>query len=81
MSLPDELDRFVMAKVEEGNYADANEVVLTALRNLEREEREFEVAQSALRADIQEGLESGLAEGDPLGMAQQHLRNLTSLTL
>jgi antitoxin ParD1/3/4 len=42
VTLTDELDRFVLAKVESGRYDNASEVVRAALRKLEREEREYE---------------------------------------
>jgi antitoxin ParD1/3/4 len=62
VSLPDELDRFVTAKVEAGLYANASEVMRAALRLLEREEREYEEKLAALRTAIDEGLASGVAE-------------------
>jgi antitoxin ParD1/3/4 len=62
VSLPDELDRFVTAKVEAGLYANASEVMRAALRLLEREEREYEEKLAALRTAIDEGLASGIAE-------------------
>jgi antitoxin ParD1/3/4 len=62
VSLTKELDQFVAAKVEEGHYANASEVMRTALRLLEREEQEYEQKMTALRAAIAEGLASGVAE-------------------
>ena len=62
VSLTKELDQFVAAKVEEGLYANASEVMRTALRLLERDEREYEEKMTALRAAIAEGLASGVAE-------------------
>jgi antitoxin ParD1/3/4 len=62
VSLPKELDRFVTAKVEAGTYANASEVMRTALRLLERDEREYEEKLAALRAAIAEGDASGDAE-------------------
>jgi antitoxin ParD1/3/4 len=62
VSLTKELDQFVAAKVGAGLYANASEVMRTALRLLEREEREYEEKLAALRAAIDEGLASGIAE-------------------
>ena len=54
VSLTDELDRFVAAKVQEGLYANASEVMRTALRNLEHAEREYEAKLATLRTLIDE---------------------------
>jgi antitoxin ParD1/3/4 len=62
VNLPEKLDKFITAKVESGDYANASEVMRTALRLLERDEREFEEKMTALRAAIDEGLASGIAE-------------------
>ena len=64
VNLTPELDRFVEASVENGRYEDASEVIRAALRNLEREEREYELKLSALRTAIDEGDSSGIATGD-----------------
>lgn len=48
--------------MEGGLYANASEVMRTALRLLEREEREYEEKLAALRLAIDEGLNSGDAE-------------------
>lgn len=65
VNLTDELDRFVLAKIESGRYENASEVVRAALRTLEREEQQYEAKLAALRAAIEEGVASGIAEGDP----------------
>ena len=62
INLTDELDSFVLAKVASGRYENASEVVRDALRTLERREREYETKLSALRASIDEGDASGVAE-------------------
>lgn len=63
VNLTEELDRFVAAKVRSGRYENASEVVRAALRALEREERQYEAKLAALRAAIDEGDASGIAEG------------------
>jgi antitoxin ParD1/3/4 len=55
VSLTPELDRFVAEKVAAGLYANASEVMRTALRRLEQDEREYEAKLAALRAAIDEG--------------------------
>jgi antitoxin ParD1/3/4 len=65
VNLTEELDRFVLSKVETGRYENASEVVRSALRALEREELEYEAKLAALRAAIDEGDASGIFDGDP----------------
>jgi antitoxin ParD1/3/4 len=55
VNLTKELDQFVASRVESGHYANASEVMRTALRLLERDEREYEEKLAALRAAIAEG--------------------------
>ncbi len=62
VNLTKELDQFVASKVESGLYANASEVMRTALRVLERDEREYEEKLAALRAAIDEGDAGGDAE-------------------
>ena len=62
VSLPEKLDRFITAKVESGEYANASEVMRAALRGMEKEEQEYEQKMAVLRAAIEEGLASGDAE-------------------
>jgi len=62
VSLPEKLDQFITAKVDTGEYANASEVMRTALRVFERDEREYEEKMAALRAAINKGLASGIAE-------------------
>jgi len=62
VNLTPELDRFVSTKVEAGLYANASEVMRSALRLLERDERENEAKMAALRAAIDVGMASGIAE-------------------
>ena len=55
VNLTPELDRFVASRVESGHYANASEVMRSALRLLERDEQEYEEKMAALRAAIAEG--------------------------
>jgi len=64
INLTPELDSFIAAKIENGRYESASEVVRAALRGLEREEREYDLKMAALLQAIDEGDASGIAEGD-----------------
>ena len=64
VNLTKELDHFVLSRVKSGRFENASEVVRTALRTLEREERLYEAKLEALRTTIDEGDASGVAEGD-----------------
>jgi antitoxin ParD1/3/4 len=61
VSLTPELDHFIASKVEAGLYANASEVMRTALRLLERDERAYEEKMAALRTAIDKGIASGVA--------------------
>jgi len=64
VNLTPELDRFLLSRVETGRFENASEVVRAALRSLERDERLFESKLAVLRAAIDAGDASGVAEGD-----------------
>ena len=74
VNLTDELDRFVLSKVKTGRYENASEVVRAALRTLEREEEQYEAKLAALRAAIDEGDASGIAEGDVFARVREKLK-------
>lgn len=63
VSLTNELDQFIAAKVADGRFENASEVVRAALRSLEREDQEYQAKLATLRALIEEGIASGDAEG------------------
>jgi len=73
VNLTEELDRFVARKVKSGKYENASEVVRDALRSLGREEQEHRAKLVALRAAIDEGDASGIAEGDVFGRIRNTL--------
>jgi antitoxin ParD1/3/4 len=68
------MDRYVAAKIECGQYANASEVLRAGLRVLERSEREDHVKLEALRAAVLAGEESGVAEGDVMGEVRERIR-------
>jgi len=73
VNLTEELDRFVLTRVESGRYENASEVVRAALRTLEREEQQHEAKLAGLRAAIDEGDASGIDEGDPFARVRDTL--------
>jgi antitoxin ParD1/3/4 len=73
VNLTQELDSFVLARVESGRFENASEVVRAALRTLEREERVYEARLEALRAAIDQGDASGVAEGDVFAQVREEL--------
>lgn len=73
VNLTDELDRFVLARVQSGRYENASEVLRAALRTLEREEQEYEAKLAALRAAIDEGNASGIAKGNAFARVRKRL--------
>ena len=58
-SLGDHFEGFIAEKVASGRFGTASEVVRAALRLLEESEGRVE----KLRRDLEEGVESGVAEG------------------
>jgi antitoxin ParD1/3/4 len=76
VSLPEKLDQFITAKVESGDYSNASEVMRTALRLLEKEEREYEQKMVVLRAAIAEGDASPDAEEGVFERLYAHIREL-----
>ena len=74
VNLTDELDSFVLEKIESGRYDNASEVVRAALRTLEREERQIEAKLAAPRPAIDEGDASGVAKGSSFARVRQMLQ-------
>ena len=74
VNLTDELDRFVASKVKSGRYENASEVVRAGLRTLEREEQHYEAKLRALRAAIDDGDASGVAENNVFRRVRKSLK-------
>lgn len=69
VSLGNYFEDFVEAKITEGRYKNASEVIRAGLRLLEEEENKIEILKNA----IQEGVNSGIAKDfNP----QKHLESL-----
>jgi antitoxin ParD1/3/4 len=69
VSLTEELDRFILSRVETGRYENASEVVRAGLRALEMDEQEHEEKMAWLRQAIAEGDASGAG-----GCSYRHTR-------
>ncbi len=80
INLTPEMDRYVAARIESGQYANASEVLRAGLRELERTEREDAVKLEALRAALLAGEESGVAEGDVMGEVRERMRRRALVT-
>ena len=74
VNLTDELEDFVLEKIESGRYENASEVVRAALRALERDEQQFEAKLAALRTAIDEGDASGVAKGSSFARVRRTLQ-------
>ena len=74
VNLTEELDNFVLAKIDSGRYENASEVIRAALRTLEREEQQFEAKLAALRTAIDQGDASGAIPGDSFRRVRQTLK-------
>jgi len=69
ISLGNYFDEFVKAQIQAGRYKNVSEVIRAGLRMLENEEEKVNI----LRAAIQKGIDSGIAEDfDP----DEHLKSL-----
>jgi antitoxin ParD1/3/4 len=64
VSLTVELERYVQNKVESGLYHSASEVIREGLRLLQEQDMLKEIKLQTLRAEIQQGIDSG--ESTPL---------------
>jgi len=74
VNLTEELDNFVLAKIDSGRYENASEVIRAALRTLEREEQQFEAKLAGLRTAIDQGDASGATPGDSFRRVRQTLK-------
>ncbi len=75
VNLTDELDSYILAKVESGRFENASEVVRAALRTLEREDQHHEAKLAVLRSAIDAGDASGVAKGNSF----EHVRKRLNL--
>jgi antitoxin ParD1/3/4 len=80
INLTPELDQLIDAKIQSGQFANASEVLRAGLRALEQDDREDQAKLEALRAAVQAGDESGLAEGDVIGRIRERIRRRAEVT-
>jgi antitoxin ParD1/3/4 len=78
ISLTPEMDRFVAKRIKKGRYANASEVLRAGLRALEEDEKEDQAKLEALRMAIQDGEESGIAEGDVFEEVRNYIRQVAA---
>lgn len=64
LDLTPEIDSFIAARIENGSYNSASELIQAALALLEFEEREDQVRMETLIQAVDAGEASGIAEGD-----------------
>lgn len=80
INLTPEMDRFVDAKIRNGQYANASEVLRAGLRALEKDEKEDQARLSALRMAVQAGIDSGVARGDVIERVRARIRRRAEVT-
>lgn len=73
INLTPQMDKFVSKMIKKGHYANASEVMRAGLRALEQDEQENQAKIAALRAALQAGEESGIAEGDVIAEIRERL--------
>lgn len=64
VQLTDDLDSFVSAEVENGHFRDADHLMAVALRTLRDTQMDYEQKMAQLCAALDDGLASGVYEGD-----------------
>ena len=74
VNLTEELDRFVLEKVQSGRYENANQVVPSALRSLKRDEPQYAAKLAALQTAIEEGDNSTTVKGDVFSLVRKKLK-------
>lgn len=79
INLTPQMDRYVDAKIQSGEFANASEVLRAGLRALEKDEKEDRARLKALRAAVLAGEQSGVAEGDVVEAVREHIRKRARL--
>jgi antitoxin ParD1/3/4 len=80
INLTPEMDEFVDAKIQSGQYANASEVLLAGLRALEQGDKENQARLDALRAAVRAGIDSGVADGDVIEKMCTRIRRRAATT-
>ena len=79
INLTPQMDRYVDAKIQSGEFANASEVLRAGLRALVKDEKEDRARLKALRAAVLAGEQSGVAEGDVIEAVREHIRKRARL--
>lgn len=79
INLTPEMDSYVVTQIETGQYANVSEVLRAGLRALQQKKDEDQAKLEFLRKAIQDGEESGIAEGDVFGRVVEHVRQYAAL--
>jgi len=74
INLTQKMDKYVDAKIRNGNYANASEVLRAGLRALEQGEKEDRARLEVIREAVAAGEESGIADGDVLKEVRERMR-------
>jgi antitoxin ParD1/3/4 len=80
INLTQQMDSYVDAKIQSGEYANASEVLRAGLRALEQAEREDLARLEALRSAVSAGEASGIADGNVLGDVRERIRRRALVT-
>jgi antitoxin ParD1/3/4 len=80
INLTQQMDSYVDAKIQSGEYGNASEVLRAGLRALEQAEQEDLARLEALRSALSAGEASGMAEGDVLGEVRERIRRRALVT-
>jgi antitoxin ParD1/3/4 len=78
INLTPEMDQFVHTRIRNGRYANASEVLRAGLRALEEDEKEDQMRLEALRAALEAGEESGIADGDVFEEVRSYIRQIAA---
>ena len=80
INLTPEMDQFVDAKIQSGQYANASEVLRAGLRALEEDDKENQARLEALRTAVRAGIDSGVADGDAIEKIRARIRRRARVT-
>jgi antitoxin ParD1/3/4 len=74
INLTPKMDKYVDAKIRNGHFANASEVLRAGLRALEQDEKEDRARLEMIREAVAAGEESGIADGDVLKEVRERMR-------
>jgi antitoxin ParD1/3/4 len=74
INLTPKMDKYVDAKIRNGHFANASEVLRAGLRALEQDEKEDRARLEVIREAVAAGEESGIADGDVLKEVRERMR-------